>query len=245
MTEFPKNHNHPPDMVETASETMRDISAWMAENPSIADGSAKEAKIFLDRGKLALKDLDDERDSKVRPLNEQVREINDFYRPAKEDLSSVVGLLSVRITQFITAERDRRKEITREAERVAAEAELRAREAERVERDIIESASNGELGVDVAASTQTANQAFRDFEKANRALAIAQKETKVKVGGGFTRAVSLKTKETLVLINALLAIQEMGVGPDVEESILKSARAYRKATGDLPEGVEARYTEAI
>lgn len=238
-------HNQPPSMIEVTGETMRDISAWLAENVQITEDTAKDAKVFLDRGKLALKDLDDERDGKVRPLNEKVKEINNQYRPAKEDLSSVVGLLSVRITQFIAAERTKREEIAREAARIAEEAEQRAREAERIERESIESANSGELGIDVAAGVEAANEAFRDFEKADRALAIALKAQHVKVAGGFTRAVSLRQKETLVISSARIALDAMGVTPDIEAAILKSARAWRKATGDLPSGIEATYTEEI
>lgn len=245
MVEIRIGHNAPPDMTVTAGETMRDISAWLSENPLITEDSAKDAKVFLDRGKLALKDLDDERDSKVRPLNEQVKEINAGYKAPRVQLETVLSELSARITAFVREETSRREAVARESARIAEEAERKARDAERLERDAIESASAGELGVNIAAHVVEADNAFRDFEKADRALAIALKATEVKVRGGFSRAVSLRTKETLVLKNALLAIQEMGTSQDVEEAILKSARAYRKATGDLPEGVEATFTEEI
>jgi len=241
-----RGHNNPPGMIETAGETMRDISAWLAENPVIqTEDSAREGKVFVDRGKLCLKDLDDERDGKVRPLNEQVKEINNSYRPAKETLTTVLDALSDRLSAFIKEEKRKREEAAREAARIALEAESRAREAERIERESIESANSGELGIDIAAHTVEADDAFRAYEKAAHQAAIAERDTKVKIGGGFSRAVSLKNKERLILVNALLALQEMGVSPKVEESILTAARAYRKATGDLPEGVEATYTEEI
>jgi hypothetical protein len=232
-------------MVETASETMKDISNWLSENPLIMEDTAKDAKVFLDRGKLALKDLDDERDGKVRPLNEQVKEINGLYKAPRVQLETVLSGLSDRLSSFLKEERDKREEAAREAARIAKEAEQRARDAERIERDAIESASAGELGVDIAAHVVEADSAFRDFEKADRALAIALKETKVRVGGGFTRAVGLRQKETLVVKDAFHALSAMGVTPDIEEAILKSARAYRKLNGKLPDGVEATYTEEI
>lgn len=238
-------HNNAPSMTETAGETMRDISAWLSENVVITEDTAKDAKVFLDRGKLCLKDLDDERDSKVRPLNEQVREINDGYRAPKGLLERVLQELSGRLTFFIKEEKRKREEAAREASRIAEEAEQRARDAERAEQDAIGSANSGELGVDIAAHVAEADNAFREFEKATRAAAIAEKETKVKVSGGFSRSIGLKNKEKLILVNALLALQEMGTSSDVEEAILKSARAYRNATGDLPEGVESTFTEEI
>ena len=241
-----EGHNNPPDMTITATEVMKDLSDWMAENPVIqTEESAREGKTYLDRAKLCLKDLDDERDGKVRPLNEQVKEINGYYRSSKEDLSSVVGVLSVRITQFITAERERREEIAREAIRVASEAEIRAREAERVERDSIESANNGELGIDVAANTQTANEAFRDYEKASHQAQIAERDTKVKVGGGFSRAIGLRQKETLQVTDLASALRALGPTEDIKEAIIKSARAYRKLNGKLPDGVVSETREEI
>lgn len=239
-------HNNPPSMIETATETMRDISAWMAEAPVIeTEESAREAKLYLDRGKLGLKDLDDERDSKVRPLNERVKEINAQYKPIKEDLSVVVGLLGVRIAQFIAAERAKREEIAAEAARRAAEAEQRARDAEQAECESITSADSGELGVDVAASTQAANQAFRVFEKLAHQAAIADRETHVKIGGGFSRAVSLRQKETLVVTDVVIAVEDLGHTKDIDEAIIKSARAYRKLHNKLPNGVESHIREEI
>lgn len=237
--------NNPPSMIDTTGETMRDISAWLAENVQITEDTAKDAKVFLDRGKLCLKDLDDERDGKVRPLNEKVKEINADYKVPRVQLEHVLSGLSDRLTSFIKEEKRKREEAAREAARIAEEAERRARDAERLERDAIESASAGELGVNIAAHVVEADNAFRDFEKADRALAIALKETKVKVGGGFTRAIGLKNKEKLIVVNAELALADMGATEDIKEAIIKSARSYRKATGDLPSGVEATYTEEI
>jgi len=238
-------HNNPPGMIETASTTMQDISGWMAEHPAITEDSAKDAKVFLDRGKLALKDLDDERDGKVRPLNEKVKEVNGLYKAPRIQLETVLSGLSDRLGAFLKEERDKRENAAREAARIAEEAEQRARDAERIEREAIESANAGELGVDIASHVVEADNAFRDFEKADRALAIALKETKVKVGGGFTRAISLRQKETIIVRDAVVAIGQIGLTEDIKEAIIKSARAFRKATGDLPEGVEATFTEEI
>lgn len=237
--------NNPPSMTETAGETMRDISAWMAENVVITEDTAKEAKLFLDRGKLCLKDLDDERDGKVRPLNEQVKEINAGYKAPRVQLEAVLSGLSDRITGFIKEEKRKREEAAREAARIAEEAERNAREAERLEQDAIGSASSGELGVDIAAHVVEADNAFRDFEKAQRAAALAEKETKVRIGGGFQRAAGLRQKEKLIVVNAQFALDEMGATEDIKEAMIKSARAFRKATGDLPGGIEATFTEEI
>lgn len=241
-----KGHNNPPSMIDTAGDTTKDLSDWMAEHPVVqTEEEAREAKVFIDRGKLCLKDLDDERDGKVRPLNERVKEINASYKPAKENLTTLVGLLGIRVAQFMRDERERREKIAQEAARVAAEAEQRAREAERVEQENIASANSGELGVNLVESTEAANQAFRDFEVASRQALIADKETHVKISGGFSRAISLKKKETLSVTNGELALRSIGLTEDIQEAIIKSARAYRKLNGHLPRGVESEITEGI
>ncbi len=245
MNEVGLGHNRGPSMTEVAAETMQHIGSWMAENPIVTEDTAKEAKLFLDRGKLAIRDLEDERTKRVEPLNEKVKEINEGYKAPRVQLETVLSQLSDRLTGFIKEEKRKREEAAREAARIAEEAEQRAREAERAEQDAIGSANSGELGVDIAAHVVEADNAFRDFEKADRALAIALKETKVKVGGGFSRAISLRQRESLVLVDAVVAINSMGVSDDVREAILKSARAFRKATGDLPDGVTSTYTEEI
>lgn len=83
--------NNPPDMAATAIDVAKNISAWMSENPVIqTEDSARDAKVWLDRGKLCVKDLEDERDGKVRPLNEQVQGINAYYRHPRETLQKIL-----------------------------------------------------------------------------------------------------------------------------------------------------------
>jgi hypothetical protein len=238
-------HNAPPSMVDTAGETMRDISAWLSENVVITEDTAKEAKVYVDRGKLALKDLDDERDSKVRPLNERVKEINDYYRPAKETLTRTLDALGERVSEFLKEEKRKREEAAREAARIAEDAERKAREAERLEQEALGSNSSGELGVDIAAHVVEADNAFRDFEKAQRAALLAERETRVRIGGGFSRAIGLKKKETLTVTDVVTAIEDLGHTKDIDEAIIKGARAYRKLHGKLPNGVESTFTEEI
>lgn len=239
-------HNNPPDMTVTADETTKDLSAWMAEHPAIqTEEEAREAKVFIDRGKLCLKDLDDERDGKVRPLNEKVKEINGHYRPHKDSLSTVLDLLGERLSSFLKEEKRKREEAAREAARIAEEAERKAREAERVEQDAIGSASSGELGIDIAAHVAEANNAFREYEKAIHQAAIAEKETHVKISGGFSRAIGLKKKESLRVIDPYKAIRTVGLTEDIKEAIIKSARAYRKLNGELPPGVKSEINEGI
>lgn len=239
-------HNNPPSMIETAGETAKAISDWMAECPVIETAeSAREAKVFLDRGKLCLKDLDDERDGKVRPLNEKVKEINETYRSPRGIIQEIIRTLNLRLLPFITEEKRIRIEAAKEAARISEEAEQKARDAERDEQDALGRASSGELGIDIASLVAEADSAFREFEKAERAAAIAEKETKVKIGGGFSRSISLRKKETLSVINPAEAITEIGLTKDIAGAIIKGARAFKKLIGRLPRGISSEMTEEL
>lgn len=239
-------HNQPPDMAATAGETTQDLSGWMAENPVIqTEEQARAAKVFIDRGNNCVKDLEDERTGKVRPLNEQVSKINDYYRAPRELLERVVDELKSRMDKFLLAEETKRVAAAQEAARLVEQAERVAREAERLEREAIEAASAGELGQDIATRTAEADEAYNAYQKAQRASALAEKETKVRIGGGFTRALSLRTKEKLYITDLVAAVTAMQDSDRIREVVVKAAASYKKVYGKLPPGVEAHVERRI
>jgi hypothetical protein len=230
--------NLPPSMSVTAGEVMRDLSSWMAEHPIIAtDEEARESKVYLDRAKLCIADLEDEREKLVRPLNAEVQRINDVYRSPRTLLERVLNELKNRVSAFIRQEEEKRQRIAEEARRKAEAAELAAREAERVEQERIANISSGELGVDVAAAIEDADKAFNDYKRAERQAALAERETKVKIAGGFGRAISNRNKETLIVKDAVKAVTAMADNEGIHEAIIKAARSYRSLRNQLPPGV--------
>lgn len=234
-------HNIPPDMAETAITTSGDLSAWMAEHPIIeTEDQAREAKVFIDRGSLCIKDLEAERGSKVAPLNQRVKQINEYYRHPRELIGRVLDELKSRMDEFLFREEEKRQAAIEEARRVADEAERIAREAERLEQEAIKSAQHGELGIDIAAATAQADKTFSEYEKTQRNLARAERDAHVKVGGGFARATSLKSREVIVLVDPLAAVREIGFTEAIRDAIIKSARAYEKINGRYPSGVEVQ-----
>ena len=57
-------HNNPPDNLASTRELAREASAFFAENPVVQNGDdAKRLKLYIDRIKLQLQDLEAERDS--------------------------------------------------------------------------------------------------------------------------------------------------------------------------------------
>lgn len=239
-------HNNPPTAVDTVLDTARDLNAWLQEHPVIeAEDVAREAKPMIDRAKLTLKDMEDERTNKVKPLNEQIAGINDSYRKPRTMLQAVLDELTRRVSDFLMAEQYRRERLAAEAARKLAEAEAKAREAERIEKEKIESAKVGELGVDVLAATQEADDKFEEFALAQRQAARAEKDAHVKLGGGFSRAISLRDKETLTVTNLAAAVKALGATEKITQAVISDARAFRKLKGKLPPGVESNVEKGL
>ena len=237
--------NFPPNPIAYAGETMAALSAWMADHPVIqSEEDARAAKLLVDRAKAALDDMEDERDAKVRPLNEVVAKINAEYKElhnadAKKPgtYDKIFSELKARIAKFLQAEEDKRIAAANEARKKAEEAERAAREAEAKETEALANAAVGEVGVDVAQVTQEADKAFKDFERASRFAAVTERDTTVKIGGGFTRALGMRTRKVLVLNDVAAAVAAIGLTEKIREAVLSSARDFRALRGVLPAGV--------
>ena len=238
-------HNQAPSILEFCAETTADLGKWLEDHPVIqTEDDARAAKLLIDRATSTIADAEAERDKQVRPLNEQVKAINERYKTPRETLRRVADLLKERIAAFIKAEKERREQEAEDKRQLAEAAEARARESERIEREAREDANSGAV-VDVATATLTSDRDFAEYQSASREAARAEKDTHVKIGGGYRKALSLRTKEVLVLHNWQKAIDEMGLSEALIESILKEARAFRKANGHLPEGVIATTEEVL
>ncbi len=240
--------NHPPGPVDWGRNTMHEINIWLADHPAVlTEDDAKAAKLLVDRAKAALEAIEVERDSKVRPLNEQVSAINAEYKALHNPdgkksgkwgvFDRIANELKDRFAAYLKAEEDKRLAAAREAERIAQAALEAAREAEAKEREALENARAGEIGVNVAEVTQEADAAFKAFEKAERVAEIAAVDTRFKVGGGFLRPTGLRTNKVLVLNDVEAAIKEIGLTEKIREAVLSSARDYRKLRGSLPKGI--------
>lgn len=239
--------NNPPGPIEMAQSIIQTLSDWMADHPVIqTEEDARAAKPLIDRAKAAMDELEAERDGKVRPLNEKVAEINAEYKavhntdPKKPGtFNKVFNELKARVADYLRKEEQKRLAAAAEARRIQEEAERQAREAEEREREALDNASAGEVGVDVAAVTKEADESFSTFERQSRFADRAERDTKVKIGGGFAGAVSLRTAETLTLDDPLKALVVIGVTDKIRDAILSAARDYRKANGKLPDGVSS------
>jgi uncharacterized membrane-anchored protein len=81
--------------------------------------------------KGSLEEMEAERDGLVRPLNEQVKAINDRYRLARTSLEKLADELKKRLSTYARALEIERVRKAEEARKAAEEAERAAREGPR------------------------------------------------------------------------------------------------------------------
>jgi hypothetical protein len=237
--------NNPPDSISLAGETIAALSAWMTDNPVVqTEEESREAKLLLDRAKSSLESMEIERDALVRPLNVQVKAINDRYRQPRTLLEKVRDAIAGRLTAYARRLEHERIAAAEAARRAAEEAERVAREAEAREREAAQEAAQG-VCTDTVAATEEADQAFSRFKKADRQARRAERDTRIRIGGGFGKAASLRTVEILSVTDFKAAIDDIGLTQDIANAILKGARVYRKENGELPSGVAASYERTI
>jgi hypothetical protein len=239
-------NNGPPDIIDDAWTVYRSVAEWMEGAPVIQSAEqAAGAKLQWDRAKAAEADLETARDGQVRPLNTRVKEINAEFKKVSEPLGRLRAELQARMSAFALAE-ERRKAAEAEALRKAAEeAEAAAREAERLEQEAKEDAAAGCV-VDVGEAIGDADEAFGKYQQASRAAALAERDVKGRIAGGFGRAFSVRTTRTLTIADPVKVVvallEKTGRVPEkVTDALLTAVRDFEKTFGALPAGVSVEH----
>lgn len=239
-------HNNPPSPIEFARVAIADLSIFLTNTPVVeTQAQAREGALFVERSRKTLQDIEDARKSEVGPLNDEVKAINERYKSARSPLENILNELRLRLTDYAAREEAGRIREAEKARKAAELAEMEARVAEQRERDAKQNAKFGEI-TDVAEKVIEADQAFTSAQKADRAAAVAERNVPVRFGsqlGG--RALSMRTKETLVLDDAYLAIRAIGVTQKITDAVLSAARDYRRFHKKLPAGVSSATTREI
>jgi len=241
----PRNHNRPTP-AELAADVMERIGSFLQNNPVIetteqAGAAAKLAAL----SKKHLDDLEDERKERGRPHREQLQAIQSEYAEPLRSATAVLGMLKERLTVFAKAEEARRRAEADRLAREAYEAEERLRRAAEALADASDDAAHGEVGVDLVAATAAEGVALRDAAKAARVAARAERDTGVRMATGVGRAASLRSREILSITDPVAAVTELGLTPDIEEAVRKSAAAFKKLRGRLPNGVTSHIERSI
>jgi hypothetical protein len=239
-------HNRPPTVIESAKEAMAELSTFTQECPVIQSfDDAKQAAAFIERTRVALQAMEDERKPQTDPLNAELERINKPYRLVRQPLEKLYEVVKARLTKYNNAVEAAR---LREAQRLREEAEAKeraAREAEANEAAALAGADVGEL-TDIGGAIIEADGAFKDFQKADRAAATAERNVPMRFGsimGG--KALSMRTTEVFVVEDASAAITAMGLSDDLKKQIVKDAKRFREATGELPDGITSTHERRL
>jgi hypothetical protein len=239
-------HNQPPGPIDFAKEAISELSEYLKENPVVETfDQAKAAAAHIERTRIALKSMEEERSIKVLPLNEQLSTINTAYRIVREPLTKIYDTLKVRVTAYNRAEEAKRAAEAQRLADIAAEAERAARAAEAAEQEAIANAEAGECA-DVGDAITQADDAFREYSVANRAAQRADRETKVRIPSAMGgRALGMRQVEVFTVEDACAAVTIMGASDDLKKQIIRDAKRFREATGELPEGVTSAYERSL
>jgi len=225
---------------------MAELSTFTENYPVIQSfDDAKLAAGYIERTRVALQAMEDERKPQADPLNAKLEAINKPYRLVRQPLEKLYEIVKRRLTTYNNAvEAARLKEAQRLREEAEA-AERAAREAEANEAAAIAGADVGEL-TDVGGAIIEADGAFKDFQKADRAAATAERNVPVRIASIMgAKAISMRTAEVFIVEDACAAITAMGLSEDTKRQIIKDAKRYREATGELPDGVRSTYQRSL
>jgi len=245
--------NNPPSPIEFAQTVIDELNVWLGDNPIVEnEDQARALKPMIDRTRAALVDIEETRMKLVTPLNQQVSSINaDHKQYHNADKKGTPGIFDKvlfealrRVQSFMIREEERRRKEADAALQLAREAEQKAREAEAREKEVHEDASMGVVGLSVQDATKAADTAFSDFKRASRFAELAERETKVKIAGGFSRSLSIKNKEILEITDAAKILSIIGLTARLKECIYTEARAFKKEWGEWPDGISVK-TERV
>ena len=165
-------HNNPPDPIDEAlapyADAIAEVEGWLDGEPIDSDGQLDATTGLLKTIKQALKDVNAERDSAVKPLNDACKAERDRWKPTQDDLG--------RMVKGIAAIQDpyKRKKAA-EIEAAKRKAWQEADEARRAAEKAAQEASAGDI--EAQREAEAARQAAMDAE------VLASKQAKAKVGG--------------------------------------------------------------
>lgn len=243
-----RSDNQPPGPLDQAKAIFTELAAWLRETPVVQDEqTAKAGSAWIERARIALDEARTERDGKTRPHLDALETIRGEYETVRDKtktneggpLQRALTALKKRMTDYANAVEAAR---AAEAAGLAKEADEKAAAARAAELAEKEAIADAEVGVetDIGAAIEQADEAFADFQRADRASERAIRGIPLRFGsvtGG--RAQTMRTVETLSVTDWKAAIDEMGVTESIRDAIISSARNYRREFGDLPAGIAA------
>lgn len=237
--------NSPPAPLDEARISFKALSDFVIANPVIeTEDQARAAKRFLDQGARTIASIEDAQKAESAPLHAAWKEAIARYKPALGHCERIVSIIKDRLTTYMRAEEDRRSQDAEQIRLAALKAEQAAADAARAEAEAQDNAEMGEF-TDVIAAMEASQQTASAAAKLNRQAIIAEKDVRVRLGGGLGKTTTLRNKEILAITDPVKAIAEIGLTADISEAILKGARAFRKLRDRLPDGIVSEIDRSL
>lgn len=183
-------------LVRNAADVLAEIAAFTIDSEAMYEAAAEELRKIVSMKK----DWDEQRKLTVKPLNDEVKAINDIYREPVSTLEQAEAGIKSKMGRWITQEneRKRREQEEREAkaraerERIAREADERRRQAEAEAAELAQKAAEAaEAGNETAAQelqqqaemVAVAGHSEAEVMQATAAVTIVVPEAQAKVSG--------------------------------------------------------------
>ncbi len=173
-----------PALTKRASSLTKIAERMVIDSPAML-GAAGDDLVSV---KSLQKKLEEQRDSEVRPLNSKVKEINDEYREPKQWLADAESVLKQKIMQY-----------QEEQARIAAEAQRKADELARIERQ--------RLHAEAQAQQEEANRQFLAARKLEAERQAAEQRAKDAEAAGNAKAAEAARAEAQAAIEAKAAAE--------------------------------------
>lgn len=238
MNDIPTiGHNQPPEPIEftdlstRANALIDTANRWITERSEIGDAeTADKATGFEKQIRESVSALDAARRAEKIPLEQQLKAIDERYRPLTDLLAKAKDAIVRLRNAWLRAEEAR---LAREKAAAEAEARRQREEAAAAQRRAEDAAR--QAGADALRAQQAAEDAARKTAEAEKVAAKAPVQAQIK-GDYTSRAVGLRAQWTAVVTDEALALKSYGKHPAVRkaalEAALKLAQADAKATKD-------------
>jgi hypothetical protein len=200
----------PATPTERAEQLVAAANLWSADVPKIADAEqAGRAQALVDQLRLATADVEAAQKAERKPHDEAIIEIRARYRPSLELLGIALDRLKWLAGGWLDRERARLEHEAAERKRIAADAEIAARQAR-------EQAAKAGATVEAEAEARRIEEAAEQL----RADALKPVERPQIKGELSARAMSMRVHWGAVIVDDKLALKHFAKHPAIRDAAL-------------------------
>lgn len=241
--------NNPPGPIDIGKLLAVELAAFLDGHPAIQKHEdASQAAALIERARKAAAEIEEERETKVRPLNERVKAINAKYKAVHNEdtkkpgsLDKIVTLIKSRQGAFLQAEEARKAKEAEAARQEALAAQLALDEAAEREREALDNSAAGEFNTGLGEAIADKADAEAAAARAARQATIAERDVPARIATAFGRTQVLRTHEVPAVASPVSALMAMWSDDKARDTItpalISAARQWKAARGAWPNGI--------